>query len=110
MRFFIFVTLCLLIGSAMTATVQSNRYSIEESNDLLSSSKDLLLESHNHEVHSSGSLHKRKTKTNFASPDILQTGLFFYIALSVSTLLWCTGKGIDMTLMRQERLAETVTF
>ncbi|CAO3598427.1 unnamed protein product [Absidia cylindrospora] len=42
----------------------------------------------------------------WASPAILEKGTFFYIAISISTLLWCTGKAVDMTLDQQERQAE----
>ncbi|ORZ18529.1 hypothetical protein BCR42DRAFT_228583 [Absidia repens] len=49
---------------------------------------------------------KAKAPTIWASPEILQNGTLFYIAISISTLLWCTGKGVDMTLDQQERRAE----
>jgi hypothetical protein len=51
---------------------------------------------------------KKKPPTIWASPAILQDGTLFYIAISISTLLWCTGKGVDMTLDQQERQAEYV--
>ncbi|KAI8336162.1 hypothetical protein BC941DRAFT_453266 [Chlamydoabsidia padenii] len=49
---------------------------------------------------------KKKAPTIWASPEILQNGTLFYIAISISTLLWCTGKGVDMTLDQLERKAE----
>ncbi|CAO3598872.1 unnamed protein product [Absidia cylindrospora] len=49
---------------------------------------------------------KAKAPTIWAAPEILQNGTLFYIAISISTLLWCTGKGVDMTLDQQERRAE----
>jgi hypothetical protein len=48
----------------------------------------------------------KKASTIWASPAILQDGTLFYIAISISALLWCTGKGVDMTLDQQERQAE----
>ncbi|KAI8339576.1 hypothetical protein BC941DRAFT_372694 [Chlamydoabsidia padenii] len=47
-----------------------------------------------------------KASTIWASPAILQDGTLFYIVISISTLLWCTGKGVDMVLDQQERKAE----
>ncbi|ORZ17854.1 hypothetical protein BCR42DRAFT_325866 [Absidia repens] len=47
-----------------------------------------------------------RSPTIWASPAILQNGTLFYIAISISTLLWCTGKTVDMTLDQQERQAE----
>jgi hypothetical protein len=41
-------------------------------------------------------------------PDILQTGTLFYIGISVTTLLWVTGKAIDVKMERQERYAESL--
>ncbi|KAG0169472.1 hypothetical protein DFQ28_009615 [Apophysomyces sp. BC1034] len=52
----------------------------------------------------------KKKSVIYASPEILMNGTLFYIAVSVSTLLWCTGKGIDMTINRQERFAEKAAY
>ncbi|KAF7725109.1 hypothetical protein EC973_000435 [Apophysomyces ossiformis] len=52
---------------------------------------------------------KRKSVI-YAAPEILNDGTLFYIAISISTLLWCTGKGIDMTIDRQERFAEKAAY
>ncbi|ORX60696.1 hypothetical protein DM01DRAFT_1404920 [Hesseltinella vesiculosa] len=48
---------------------------------------------------------RAKAPSVWATPDILENGTLFYIAISVSTLLWCTGKGVHMTLDQQERKA-----
>lgn len=45
---------------------------------------------------------------NFATPPILQDGTLFYIGVSVTTLLWVTGKAIDVKTERQERYAERI--
>ncbi|KAI8096173.1 uncharacterized protein BX664DRAFT_323290 [Halteromyces radiatus] len=49
---------------------------------------------------------RKRAPTIWASPEILQNGTLFYVAISISTLLWCTGKGVDMTLDQQQRQAE----
>lgn len=51
---------------------------------------------------------KKKTPLALANPEILQTGTLFYIAIAVTTLLWGTGKAIDVTTERQERYAESL--
>ncbi|KAF1801187.1 hypothetical protein V8B55DRAFT_1528790 [Mucor lusitanicus] len=51
---------------------------------------------------------KKKNNSSFASPEILQTGTLFYIGVSVTTLLWITGKAIDVQTNRQERYAESL--
>jgi hypothetical protein len=43
----------------------------------------------------------------FASPEILTNGTLFYIALSVTCLLWATGRFIDFKTDRLERFTET---
>ncbi|KAI8374595.1 uncharacterized protein BYT42DRAFT_547613 [Radiomyces spectabilis] len=48
---------------------------------------------------------KKKPKTALASPEILTNGTFFYVGVSVSIFLWCTGKAIDMTMDKHERNA-----
>ncbi|KAI8069665.1 hypothetical protein BC940DRAFT_297238 [Gongronella butleri] len=49
----------------------------------------------------------RKSAKTFvwANPPILLNGTLFYIAISISTLLWCTGKGVHMAIDQQERRA-----
>ncbi|KAL9541176.1 hypothetical protein MBANPS3_009265 [Mucor bainieri] len=51
---------------------------------------------------------KKKAGNAFASPEILQTGTLFYVGVSVTTLLWITGKAIDVQTNRQERYAESL--
>ncbi|KAK4512096.1 uncharacterized protein ATC70_013339 [Mucor velutinosus] len=51
---------------------------------------------------------KKKNSSSFASPEILQTGTLFYVGVSVTTLLWITGKAIDVQTNRQERYAESL--
>ncbi|GAN06437.1 hypothetical protein MAM1_0123c05920 [Mucor ambiguus] len=51
---------------------------------------------------------KKKNTSSFASPEILQTGTLFYVGVSVTTLLWITGKAIDVQTNRQERYAESL--
>lgn len=51
---------------------------------------------------------KKKNNSSFASPEILQTGTLFYVGVSVTTLLWITGKAIDVQTNRQERYAESL--
>lgn len=51
---------------------------------------------------------KKKNTSTFAAPEILQTGTLFYIGISVTTLLWITGKAIDIQTNRQERYAESL--
>lgn len=51
---------------------------------------------------------KKKNTSTFAAPEILQTGTLFYIGISVTTLLWITGKAIDVQTNRQERYAESL--
>lgn len=43
-----------------------------------------------------------------ALPAILQDGTLFYIGISVTTLLWCTGKIIDVKMERQEKYAQSL--
>ncbi|KAI8880007.1 hypothetical protein K501DRAFT_302653 [Backusella circina FSU 941] len=42
----------------------------------------------------------------FASPDILVNGTLFYSALSITCLLWVTGRFIDYKTDRLERFTE----
>ncbi|KAI7898596.1 uncharacterized protein BX663DRAFT_524026 [Cokeromyces recurvatus] len=51
---------------------------------------------------------KNNKNGSFNSPTILQGGTFFYIAISVTTFLWITGKAIDIQMNRQERYAEKI--
>lgn len=44
-------------------------------------------------------------KVIFASPPILTNGTLFYIAVSVSFTLWCTGYALDWLLDQQESKA-----
>lgn len=57
----------------------------------------------------SGDNDKASQYGNFASPYILSGGSLFYIGISVTTLLWVTGKIIDVKTERQERYAESLT-
>ncbi|CAO3613243.1 unnamed protein product [Cunninghamella blakesleeana] len=50
-------------------------------------------------------LPRKATNLVWATPEILVNGTLFYIAISISTLLWCTGKGLIMTIDQQERKA-----
>jgi hypothetical protein len=49
---------------------------------------------------------KKGNPVIWASPAILQDGTLFYIAISISTLLWCTGKAVNLSMDQQERQAE----
>jgi hypothetical protein len=51
---------------------------------------------------------KKKQPLALANPEILQTGTLFYVATAVTTLLWVTGKAIDIKTERQERYAESL--
>jgi hypothetical protein len=51
---------------------------------------------------------KPKAPFTLAAPAILQDGTLFYIAVAVTTLLWGTGKAIDIKTERQERYAESL--
>ncbi|KAL0079333.1 hypothetical protein J3Q64DRAFT_1762174 [Phycomyces blakesleeanus] len=113
MRFSILAIFCFFIATAMAATVHSSSSPSQVdilSLDLSSTLNSAPAEYSPSEIAGSNDLEKRRQPTNFVDVPIWINGTLFYIALSVSTLLWCTGKGIDMMLERQERLAEAAAY
>ncbi|KAH8548613.1 hypothetical protein BGW37DRAFT_523097 [Umbelopsis sp. PMI_123] len=44
-------------------------------------------------------------KSNFVSSTILENGTLFYVAVTATVALWCTGKSIHYALQRQDRYA-----
>ncbi|KAI9304970.1 hypothetical protein BJ944DRAFT_265981 [Cunninghamella echinulata] len=60
---------------------------------------------HSLDTHTITLVARKQKFTTWAAPEILQNGTLFYIAISISTLLWCTGKGVQMTIDQQERKA-----
>ncbi|KAI9016529.1 hypothetical protein CLU79DRAFT_763081 [Phycomyces nitens] len=112
MRFSILAILCFFFAITMAATVHNTESSPSQVNAMnidlsysLSSAPAVQSPSE-----FSGRLEKRRARTAFLEVPILSSGTLFYVALSVSTLLWCTGKGIDMTVDRQERMAESAAY
>ncbi|KAI8881706.1 hypothetical protein K501DRAFT_274383 [Backusella circina FSU 941] len=50
--------------------------------------------------------HGGQNTSTFASPAILENGTLFYISISVTCLLWVTGKTIDVLTDRLDEHAE----
>ncbi|KAI7856342.1 hypothetical protein BDC45DRAFT_503722 [Circinella umbellata] len=53
---------------------------------------------------------KKKKEPTFVNDPILTSGTLFYIAISVSFALWCTGYGLDYVMDRHEKQANTRAF
>ncbi|KAI9246674.1 hypothetical protein BDA99DRAFT_565387 [Phascolomyces articulosus] len=63
------------------------------------------------QLHGGGTTTTTKNKKiSFSDNPILANGTLFYIAISISFTLWCTGRGLDYMMDRHEQQANTRAF